>query len=102
MMGPAEKRTRAKYWIEGVPMDASQFFILLSIAALAVIAVLFVVLARNKGGSKGSRLSPLAGLAFGFILAGLFFNENRLLGYSLLGIGVVLAVGDMIRQRRHA
>lgn len=74
-------------------MGASQGYILISIVALAVIACL--VFFVNKGKSA-RRLTPLAGLAFALVLAGLIFGENRMLGYGLLAAGVLLAVVDMI------
>jgi len=78
-------------------MNASQIYIFISIAVLAVIAALLVVISRRKGFQEKA-FTPLAGLAFGFILAGLFFGQERLIGYSLTGIGVALAVVDMIRR----
>lgn len=74
-------------------MDASQGYILISIVVLALIACL--VFFMNKGKST-KRLTPLAGLAFALVLAGLMFGENRLLGFGLLAGGIVLAVVDMI------
>jgi hypothetical protein len=49
---------------------------------------------------RANRLTPLAGLAFGFILAGIFFGSDRFIGYALLGVGVALAVIDMFRKSR--
>jgi hypothetical protein len=46
-------------------------------------------------------LSGLAGLSFAFVLAGFFFGESRWLGSSLLGVGAVLAVVDMIAKKRN-
>jgi len=46
------------------------------------------------------RLSPLAGLAFGFVLAGIFFDSNRFLGYGLIGVGVILAIIDMLKEMK--
>ncbi len=76
-------------------MDASQIFIAASIAVLAIIAVLVFVVKRNP---KEKRLTPLAGLAFGFILAGIVLGGERLIGYGLLGVGVVIAVIDIFKQ----
>lgn len=78
-------------------MSTSQIWIAISVAALAVVAILVYFVGRNRG---ENRLTPLAGLAFGFVLAGLMFGDDRLIGYSLLGVGVVLAVVDMVNRSR--
>jgi hypothetical protein len=66
-------------------MNTSQIFI----------AVLVFFIGKSR---KEYRLTPLAGLAFGFVLAGIIFGDDRLISYSLLGIGVLLAVIDMYRR----
>ena len=69
-------------------------------AAIAVLAlVLLAVFVVSKGGRE-KRLTPLAGLAFAFVLAGIIFGENRLIGYAFLGAGVLLALVDMFRQSK--
>jgi heme/copper-type cytochrome/quinol oxidase subunit 4 len=73
----------------------SQIFIVMSVAVLAITVLLVFFIARNR---KKNKLTPLAGLAFGFVLAGILFGEDRLIGYSLLGIGVILAVIDMFNR----
>lgn len=79
-------------------MNASQAYIAISIGVLLLIA-LFIFFTGRKETERG--LNPLAGLAFGFVLAGILFGEERLIGYSLLGIGVVLALIDIfIRLKR--
>ncbi len=78
-------------------MNASQIYIGISIAVLAVVAILFFIKRENR---QQKALTPLAGLAFGFILAGILFGDNRLIGYSLLGVGVLLAVVDMINKSK--
>jgi hypothetical protein len=77
-------------------MNPSQIYIAISIVVLAIIAMLFFV----SKGRKEKRLTPLASLAFGFILAGILFGDNRLIGYGMLGIGVILAVVDMFNRLR--
>jgi hypothetical protein len=77
-------------------MDTSQIFITIAIVTLAVIAVLFFVIRKGKA----KRLTPLTGLAFGFMLAGIIFSEDRLIGYGLMGVGVVLAVVDIFLQAK--
>ena len=39
-------------------------------------------------------------LAFGFILTGILYSSDRSLNYSLMGIGVTLAILDMLRKIR--
>ncbi|MFA6456730.1 MAG: hypothetical protein WCW40_07910 [Bacteroidota bacterium] len=80
-------------------MDISIIFIPLLLATLMIIAILAFVINRHKGRNK---FTPLGGLAFGFILAGLFTSDDRLIGYSLFGIGIILAVIDIIRKLRHS
>ena len=80
-------------------MEASQIYILISIIVLLIIAILFFFVKKNKN-NKQKTLTPLAGIAFGFILAGIIFGDSRLVGYSLIGIGVLLAVIDIIIKLR--
>ncbi len=73
-------------------MSATDIYILIAIVVLLIVSVLAFVLGRRE---PHNRLSPLAGLAFGFIIAGIIFGDNRYVGYTMLGIGVVLAVIDI-------
>jgi hypothetical protein len=77
-------------------MNISQMYIAVSIVLLLIIALLVFLTGTNR---KETRLSPLAGLAFGFIVAGILFGEDPLIGYSLMGVGVLLAVVDIFRNR---
>ena len=76
-------------------MDTPTAYIILTIIGFAIIAVLLVVVYRRR---EQANLTPLAGLAFGFMLMGLFFGDERWLGYSLLGIGFVLAIADIVGE----
>ena len=76
-------------------MNISQIWIAVSIIVLAVIAFLVFFVNKNR---KGKRLTPLASLAFAFVLAGMFFGDNRLIGYGLMGVGVLLAVVDIFNK----
>jgi len=78
-------------------MDPSQIYIAISIAVLAVIALLLFFLNKEK---KGKGLSKLAGIAFAFVIAGIAFSQDKMLGYALMGIGVVLALIDIILRSR--
>ena len=79
-------------------MNSSQIYIAIAIITLLIIVVLLFVVGKS---GKGRPLSPLAGVAFAFILAGILFSTNRLVGYGLMGVGVVLAVVDIIRKARN-
>jgi hypothetical protein len=76
-------------------LNSSQIYIILTIVVLVLVVVLVFFVSKKKSGNE-KNLSRLAGLAFAFILAGLFFSENNFVGYGLMGIGVVLAVIDML------
>lgn len=76
-------------------MNASQIWIAISIVVLAFIAMLVFGVRKNR---KENRLTPLAGLAFGFVLAGIFYGDNRFIGYGLMWVGVILAVIDIFKR----
>lgn len=76
-------------------MSASQIYIVIGVISLAIIAVLLIYANKHE---RGKKLTPLAGLAFAFVIAGILFGENRLVGYGLMGIGVILALIDIFRN----
>lgn len=67
--------------------------------ALVLLAIIFVML-MIKRKELPQRMSKLESLAFVLIIMGLFLAENRLLGYSLLGAGVILALLDILDKSR--
>ena len=68
-------------------------YIAISIIALAAIAA--VVIYRNRKRQK--EISKLGAFAFLLVLLGMFFGENKLVGYSFIGIGVILCVIDITK-----
>jgi len=75
-------------------MNISQIYILIAIAVLLIIAVLLFFVKKNK---KEKRFTPLAGSSLAFVIAGILFgDENRMIGYSLMAIGIIIAVLDII------
>lgn len=78
-------------------MEPSQIYILIAIIALLIIAIVVFFVRKNK---KQKPLTPLAGLAFGFIIAGIVFGDSRLVGYSLIAIGVLLAIIDAVKKMK--
>ena len=67
-------------------------------ASLVVLAAVALLVFRAGGAGHKNRLTPLAGLALGFAMAGLVFSDERWLGYSLFAIGLILAVVDMVKR----
>ncbi len=76
-------------------MNISLIYIFIAVVVLLIVAALVFFLRVNH---NDKRLTPLAGLAFAFVLAGLIFGQERMIGYGLMGIGIVLAFVDMIRK----
>ncbi len=68
----------------------------LTLTALFSIVVL-VYLNWDRGPVKSYSLLP--GVAIGFVLAGLFTGGDRLVSYSFMGIGVLIALLDLRRKR---
>lgn len=73
----------------------SQIYIVISIVVLAIIALVIFFVRKKK---KEKKLTPLTGLAFAFILGGLIFGDDRLIGYSLIGVGVIFAIIDIFKK----
>lgn len=70
-------------------MTWSQIFV----AAIAVVLVFVRLFIGNKN-FKTKKLSILSSIAFGFIVAGIVFSENRMISYSLFVIGIILSAVD--------
>lgn len=77
-------------------MESFQIYILILIIILLIIFLIIPL----KNRKRENKLTPVAGLSFAFILAGIIFGNSRLISYSLIGIGVLLAVIDIIIKLR--
>lgn len=75
------------------------YLVLAALVLLAVVAAAFLTYRRGRG---AQRLTPLGGLALAFVVAGIVFGENRLIGYGLMAVGIALAVVDIVRKRQRA
>ena len=75
-------------------MNAISIYLAIGIIAGLAIAMnlIFFYNRQDKG------LSRLPGLAFAFVIAGIFLGGQRIMGYSLLGVGVILALIDIIQN----
>lgn len=68
-------------------MTSSQMYV--------AVVILFLALAFiSIKNSKPKRLSVLASIAFGLIVAGIVFGENRSISYSLFAVGIILSAVD--------
>lgn len=66
----------------------------LMIAVAVLIVILAIIFIKRK--KKPKKISALTGLAFACIILGIVFANDKILGYCLIGAGVVIAVIDMI------
>jgi hypothetical protein len=71
-------------------------WIAIAIAALIVIVVL-LLLGRGKQYKKPSNLAILG---ISLVVLGIIFGDSRIIGYSFIGVGVLLSVIDIIRNRK--
>jgi hypothetical protein len=73
-------------------------WIAISIIALVVIMV-FLLISRRK---EKQILNPsnLLILGMSLVVLGIIFGDDRIIGYSFIGVGVLLSVIDAIRNRK--
>jgi len=77
--------------------DASILFIVLSLIILVIIGILLIIAWKKK---KEQHLSPLSLMGMVFIILGIVFGSDRLIGYSFLGAGVIVSVFDVVKNRK--
>ncbi len=71
-------------------------WIAISIVALIVMVVLLLV-GRGKQYKKPSNLAILG---MSLVVLGIIFGDSRIVGYSFIGVGVLLSLIDIIRSRK--
>lgn len=73
-------------------------WIAISIAALIIIMVLLII-SRQK---RNQILNPsnLLILGMSLVVLGIIFGDSRVIGYSFIGVGVLLSVIDVVRNRK--
>jgi hypothetical protein len=77
-------------------MNTSVTFIAIGIIILAIIGILVFLVP----GKKVKKISPLAGLSFAFLIAGVVFIEKKVVGFSLLGVALILAILDILVKQK--
>jgi hypothetical protein len=73
-------------------------WIAISISALVVIVVLLLISRRKR--NQLLNPSNLLVLGMSFVVLGIIFGDERLIGYSFIGVGVLISVIDGIRNRK--
>jgi hypothetical protein len=73
-------------------------WIAISISALVVIVVLLLISRRKS--NQLLNPSNLLVLGMSFVVLGIIFGDERPIGYSFIGVGVLLSVIDAIRNRK--
>ena len=73
-------------------------WIAISIIALVVIVV-FLLISRRKG-KQLLNPSNLLILGMSLVVLGIIFGDERIIGYSFIGVGIALSVIDAIRNRK--
>jgi hypothetical protein len=73
-------------------------WIAISIIALVVIMVLLLISRRKR--RQILNPSNLLILGMSLVVLGIIFGDSRAIGYSLIGVGVLLSVIEAIRNRR--
>jgi hypothetical protein len=73
-------------------------WIAISIIALVVIMVLLLISRRKR--KQILNPSNLLILGMSFVVLGIIFGDDRIIGYSFIGVGVLLSVIDAIRNRK--
>lgn len=81
-------------------MNAQMIFLFITLLALLIIVGLILFTRFRTKQEESLKLTPLAGLAFASILAGIFIGSERWFGYGLIGLGVVLSVIDIVIKLR--
>jgi len=79
-------------------VNLTPIYILISIISLLIIFVLVFFVKKKQ---KPKKLSALASLSFVFVIIGMFFGgDDRLIGYGLMGFGIILAIIDIIMKSK--
>jgi hypothetical protein len=73
-------------------------WIAISIVALVVIVVLLLISRRKR--NQILNPSNLLVLGMSLVVLGIIFGDDRIIGYSFIGVGVLLSVIDAIRNRQ--
>ena len=72
----------------------------ISISIIALVVIMVLLLISRRKSNQIINPSNLLVLGMSFVVLGIIFGDERVLGYSFIGIGVLLSVMDAIRNRK--
>ena len=72
--------------------DPLSMYVFISLMAFLGISILIFLIKKNQ---KHQNLSVFEALSFVFIVAGIIFGGERIIGFSLICAGVVFVVADI-------
>ena len=72
----------------------------ISISIIAMVVIMVLLLISRRKSNQIINPSNLLVLGMSFVVLGIIFGDERVLGYSFIGIGVLLSVIDAIRNRK--
>ena len=70
------------------------------IAAVVGIVIPIVLLARWKAVGSASKDNALQTLGFTLVVLGIVFGDDLLVGYSFIGVGVLLSIISAVRVKK--
>jgi hypothetical protein len=79
-----------------MPLPA-MMYIAIALIVFVILAVLLLYMGKIKGKKHPTRLTFIA---LFLVIAGILFGEDRLVGYSLIGCGILLSLLDIIIRYR--
>jgi asparagine N-glycosylation enzyme membrane subunit Stt3 len=72
----------------------------IAIAIIALVVIMVLLLISRRKGKQLLNPSNLLVLGMSLVVLGIIFGDDRLIGYSFIGVGVLLSVIDAIRNRK--
>ncbi len=70
------------------------------IAVAVGIAIPVVLLAKWKAGGSASKDNAMLTLGFTLVALGIVFGDDLLVGYSFIGVGVLLSIVSAVRVKK--
>jgi len=72
----------------------------IAISIIALVVIMVILLISRRKGKQLLNPSNLLILGMSLVVLGIIFGDERLIGYSFIGVGVLLSVIDAIRNRK--